>query len=155
MSRVFLSLRLFFRDAPHFSHALTDLPHFPRSKTDLPHISRSKTDLPHISRSKTDPPAAQAKPCCQRIRHIERIFIDGLWIKALDLDFPDGTGISAQRDAHFGKNPGGNGSGGYTAYSFTAGRTSTATVITEAVFLVKTEVCMAWAVGIGQIPIVF
>ena len=70
MSRVFLSLRLFFRDAPHFSHALTDLPHISRSKTDLPHISRSKTDLPHISRSKTDPPAAQAKPCCQRIRHL-------------------------------------------------------------------------------------
>ena len=60
MSRVFLSLRLFFWDAPHFSHALTDLPHFPRSKTDLPHISRSKTD----------PPAAQAKPCCRKIRYL-------------------------------------------------------------------------------------
>ncbi len=59
-----------FPGRPHFSHALTDLPRISRSKTDLPHFPRSKTDLPHISRSKTDPPAAQAKPCCQRIRHL-------------------------------------------------------------------------------------
>lgn len=52
MSRVFLSLRLFFRGALHFSHAITGLPHFPRSKTDPPHFPQSKTD----------PPAAQAKP---------------------------------------------------------------------------------------------
>lgn len=60
MSRVFLSLRLFFRGAPHFSRAITDLPHFPRSKTDPPHFPQSKTD----------PPAAQANPCCQKIRHL-------------------------------------------------------------------------------------
>ena len=52
MSRVFLSLRLFFRGAPHFSRAITDLPHFPRSKTDPPHSPQSKTD----------PPAAQVTP---------------------------------------------------------------------------------------------
>lgn len=52
MSRVFLSLRLFFRGALHFSHAITGLPHFPRSKTDPPHFPQAKTD----------PPAAQAKP---------------------------------------------------------------------------------------------
>lgn len=52
MSRVFLSLRLFFRGTLHFSHAITDLPHFPRSKTDPPHFPQAKTD----------PPAAQAKP---------------------------------------------------------------------------------------------
>ena len=60
MSRVFPSLRLFFRGIPHFSHAKTDLLHFPRSKTDLPHFPQSKTD----------PPAAQAKPCCRKIRHL-------------------------------------------------------------------------------------
>lgn len=52
MSRVFLSLRLFFRGILHFSHAKTDFPHFPRSKTDPPHFPQSKTD----------PPAAQATP---------------------------------------------------------------------------------------------
>ena len=62
MSRVFLSLRLFFRGIPHFSHAITGLPHFPRSKTDPPHFPRSKTDPPHFPQAKTDPPAAQAKP---------------------------------------------------------------------------------------------
>ena len=73
--------------------------------------------------------------CCQQDPAYRKEFLlmacgSKLWIWIC----PDGTGISAQRDAHFGKNPGGNGSGSHTAYSFTARRTSTATVITEAVF---------------------
>lgn len=70
MSRVFLSLRLFFRDAPHFSHAPADLPRISRSKTDLPHFHGQKQTFHTFHGQKQTLRRHRQNPCCQRIRHL-------------------------------------------------------------------------------------